>query len=91
MTIVVDAIGGANTHDGRIGQVMVAEPEPVLTTRLALNVAEACGALGVSHDFWAEHIAPDVRIVRRGRRKLIAVAELERWLAESAERARDGL
>lgn len=54
--------------------------------RLALTVLEACEALGVSHDFWAEHIADDVRIVRRGRRKLVPVRELERWLEEHAER-----
>jgi hypothetical protein len=53
--------------------------------RLALNVEEACAALGVSWDFWAEHIAPEVRIVRRGRRKLVAVRELERWLEQNAE------
>jgi hypothetical protein len=53
--------------------------------RLALSVEEACAALGVGWDFWAEHIAPDVRLVRRGRRKLVPVAELQRWLEESAE------
>jgi hypothetical protein len=52
--------------------------------RLALDVAESCQALGVSWDFWTQHVAPEVRIVRRGRRKLIAVAELERWLEENA-------
>jgi hypothetical protein len=52
---------------------------------LALNVEEACAALGVSWDFWAEHIAPEVRVVRRGRRKLVAVSELERWLDRNAE------
>lgn len=55
--------------------------------RLALSVAEACEALGVGWDFWAEHVAPDVRIVRRGRRKLVPLAELTRWLDENAERA----
>lgn len=54
--------------------------------RLALSVEEACAALGVSWDFWAEHIADDVRIVRRGRRKLIAVAALQQWLAENSEK-----
>ena len=29
--------------------------------RLALNVEEACAALGVSWDFWAEYVAPEVR------------------------------
>jgi hypothetical protein len=62
---------------GAVGQASV--------PRLALSVDEACQALGVSWDFWHEHVAPEVRIVRRGRRKLIPVAELERWLADSAE------
>lgn len=48
--------------------------------RLSLTVAEACEALGVSWDFWREQVALEVRIVRRGRRKLVPVAELERWL-----------
>lgn len=67
---------------------MSARPELVvqLVPRLALNVEEACASLGVSWDFWQEHIAPDVCVVRRGRRKLVAVRELERWLAENAER-----
>ena len=53
--------------------------------RLALSVSEACEALGVSWDFWSEYIAPEVRVVRRGRRKLIAVTELERWLERNGE------
>jgi excisionase family DNA binding protein len=48
--------------------------------RLALSPDEASAALGVSRDFFDEHIAHELRIVRRGRRKLIAIAELERWL-----------
>jgi len=31
-----------------------------------------------------EHIAPELRIIRRGRRKLIPIHELERWLSEQA-------
>ena len=55
--------------------------------KLALDVSEACEALGVSWDFWQAHVAPEVRIVRRGRRKLVPVAELMRWLDENAELA----
>jgi excisionase family DNA binding protein len=54
--------------------------------RLALTVGEACDALGVSWDFFRDHVAPEVRLVRRGRRKLVPVAELERWLDENADR-----
>lgn len=53
--------------------------------RLALSVGEACEVLGVGHDFWKEHVAAEVRIVRRGRRKLVPVRELERWLEANAE------
>lgn len=54
--------------------------------RLALSPDEAAAALGVSRDFLDEHIAPELRWIRRGRRKFIALRELERWLAESAKR-----
>lgn len=53
--------------------------------RLALNVKEACAALGISWDVWHEHVESDVRLVRIGARKLVPVAELERWLADHAE------
>lgn len=53
--------------------------------RLALSKAEAASALGVSVDYLEAHVLPELRVVRRGRRRLIAVAELERWLRESAD------
>jgi excisionase family DNA binding protein len=52
--------------------------------RLAFSKAEASAALGVSVDFFEQHVMPELRIVRRGRRRLIPLAELERWLAENA-------
>lgn len=58
----------------------------VAPPRTALNVEEACASLGVGWDFWKDHVEPELRIVRRGSRKLIPVAELERWLSENAER-----
>jgi len=54
--------------------------------RLALGPEEAAQALGVSRDFLDEHIAAELRWVRRGRRKLVSVKELERWLERSAAR-----
>jgi excisionase family DNA binding protein len=52
--------------------------------RLALSKAEAAAALGVSIDFFEQHVMPELRVVRRGRRRLIPVRELDRWLGENA-------
>jgi excisionase family DNA binding protein len=55
-------------------------------SRLALTATEAAEALGVSPDFFHKHIDLELRWVRRGRKKLVAVAELERWLEREAAR-----
>ena len=57
--------------------------EPSLA-RLAVSRAEAAAALGVSIDFFDEHVMPELRVVRRGRLRLIPMRELNRWLAENA-------
>jgi excisionase family DNA binding protein len=54
--------------------------------RLALSPDEAAAALGVSRDHLDEHIAHELRWVRRGRRKFVAIRELERWLEREAAR-----
>lgn len=53
--------------------------------RTALTPAEAAASLGVGPDFFAEHVQPELRIVRRGKKRLIPVPELEHWLTENAE------
>jgi excisionase family DNA binding protein len=53
---------------------------PSAPARLALNPAEAAEALGVSRDFFDEHILGELKVVRRGRKVLVAVGELARWL-----------
>jgi excisionase family DNA binding protein len=64
---------------------------PTDTRRLALSPAEAAAALGVSRDFFDAHVVHDLRVVRRGRRRLIPVRELDRWLDQYATTAlRDG-
>jgi hypothetical protein len=55
--------------------------------RLALTMTEAPAALGVSGDYFHEHVAPELRIVRRGRKRLVTVRELERWLEANASGA----
>ncbi len=51
-----------------------------LGPRLAVSPDEAAAVLGVSRDYFDEHIINELRIVRRGRRILVSLAELERWL-----------
>jgi len=61
------------------------KPEDTIP-RLALTKLEAAQALGVSVDFLEAHIMRELRIIRLGRRRLIPVAELARWLDASAHR-----
>ena len=65
-------------------------PAGAAFSRLALSKCEAADALGVSVDFLEEHVMPELRVVRRGRRRLIPVRELERWLEENAARVMEG-
>jgi hypothetical protein len=58
--------------------------------RLALSPAELGASLGKSEDYVAEHVAPELKWVRRGRCKLVAVTEVQRWLDESAARTLEG-
>ncbi len=54
--------------------------------RIALSPAEAAAALGVGPDFFDQHVRPELKVIRRGSKRLIPVAELERWAEANAER-----
>jgi hypothetical protein len=54
--------------------------------RLALSKAEAAEALGVSIDFLEQHVMPTLRVAYVGRRRLIPVTELSKWLDRAAMR-----
>ena len=61
--------------------------QPRALPRLSISPREAAQMLGVSRDFFDEHVKPELRIIRRGSKTiLIPVAELERWVDESAAR-----
>jgi hypothetical protein len=62
-------------------------PETGPIPRIALDREEAAAALGMSLDSFERHVQPTVRMVRLGRMRLVPIAELERWLADHAERA----
>lgn len=57
-----------------------------LPARLAYSPTEAAASLGVSRDYFDEHVKPRLRVVREGRRILVPVRELDRWLDEHAAR-----
>lgn len=54
--------------------------------RIALTPPEAAAAIGVGPDFFDANVAPELRLIRRGRKRLVPVAELERWASENASR-----
>jgi hypothetical protein len=54
--------------------------------RLALTRAEAAAAIGMSLDSFERYVQADVRLIRRGRMRLVPVRELERWLEANAAR-----
>ena len=62
---------------------------PSTAPRLALTRAEAAHALGMSIDSFERYVQPELRLVRRGKLRVVPVAEIERWLAENASRVLD--
>jgi hypothetical protein len=77
--------------DGSEGQSTSSRPNAPHRTlpRLSIGPREAAEMLGVSRDFFDEHVKPELRIIRRGSKMiLIPVAELQRWVEESAARLR---
>ena len=64
----------------------MAKKLPASIPRIALTPAEAAAAIGVGPDFFDANVAPELRLIRRGRKRLVPVSELERWMAENAER-----
>lgn len=53
--------------------------------RLALTPPEAAAAIGVGPDFFDANVRPRLRLIREGRKVLVPVVELERWVEETAE------
>ncbi|MEJ7787409.1 MAG: hypothetical protein WKF96_21605, partial [Solirubrobacteraceae bacterium] len=58
----------------------------VVIRPIALGKPEAAAALSMSVDSFERHVQPELRVIRRGRLRLFAIAELERWAIEAGER-----
>jgi hypothetical protein len=63
----------------------MAKKLPASIPRIALTPSEAAAAIGVGPDFFDANVAPQLRLVRRGRKRLVPVRELEQWVAENSE------
>ena len=55
-------------------------------TPVALTREDAARALGMSLDSFERHVQPEIRLIRRGKLRLVPVAELQRWADHNAER-----
>lgn len=60
---------------------------PLGSLQMAMNKTSAARALGVSVEFFDEHIAGEIKCVRRGRRRLYATKDLAQWLEDNGEKA----
>jgi hypothetical protein len=63
----------------------MAKKLPASIPRIALTPPEAAAAIGVGPDFFDANVAPQLRMIRRGRKRLVPVRELERWVADNVE------
>jgi excisionase family DNA binding protein len=54
--------------------------------RFALTREEAARSLGMSLDSFERYVQAEVRLVRRGRLRLVPVRDLEAWVERNAER-----
>ena len=52
--------------------------------RLALTPAEAAASLGCSQEFFREHVDAELSWVRVGRKRFVATAALEQWVADNS-------
>jgi len=57
-----------------------------VTVQLSLSVDDSARAVGVSRDTFERKVLPEIRSVLIGRRRVVAVKELERWLERNASR-----
>jgi hypothetical protein len=54
-------------------------------TPVALTREDAARALGMSLDSFERHVQPEIKLIRRGKLRLVPVPELQRWAERNAE------
>jgi hypothetical protein len=69
----------------RVSDVADQKPRIDLVNRLALSIAEAATVLGVSENSFRSAVMPEIEKLYVGRRVLVPVAALQRWVADRSE------
>lgn len=58
----------------------------IALTPVAVTRETAARALGMSVDSFERFVQPEIRLIRKGRLRLVPVVELQRWAEDNAER-----
>jgi excisionase family DNA binding protein len=62
----------------------------VTAAKLAVSPEQAAAMLSMSRDHFDRFVRDELRVIRAGRKVIVPVAELERWLERSAARTLEG-
>jgi hypothetical protein len=54
--------------------------------RLTVGRTEGAQMLSMSPDHFARHVAPELKVIRSGRRKLYLTRDIEQWAEQNAAR-----
>lgn len=65
---------------------MSAADVQIVLAPIAVSRADAAKALGMSLDSFERNVQADVRMIRRGRLRLVPVSELQAWADANAEK-----
>jgi hypothetical protein len=76
----------ADADDRRPGLTPAEHPPIDPIPRVALRREEAAAALSMSLDSFERYVQSELRLIRRGKLRLVPVSELRRWADDAAER-----
>jgi excisionase family DNA binding protein len=62
------------------------KPRPLNLAPITVGPEQAAALLSISRDTFDRHVQHELRWIRRGRRKLVPVRDLEEWAERNAAR-----
>jgi len=73
-----------NEWNGRERCAVVAAENLKEVPRVLLTRVEAARSLGISVDSFERYVQAELPVIRRGRLRLVRVADIEKWAADNA-------